>query len=606
MDHDHSPIRHSGGRGGSLTSMNWRQIYRVILLHLLVHGLVQCEEDGMRHPPTTSLEEISTCNIHPDDTTPLSLKALDLSPGALLHSFTKPLSFVSQSFCEKRNGILRTLSKSEYSEFFFITTGGEGLAVAKSLTPLVGKNLSLALREDFEGGNGSLIRPVHIWVSDPNLSHSKYSKIKGTIRENEDPHTLVQFMTHTEEDERTKKSQYTKAKMGDPTTLSKALSRLLPQNVSPSNLILRNLNEEESVPFTISFDNNSENNDAAESINNIEIRTSSWIDYEQTPSFSLTFSKQEDSERSASLHSLLNFTVEVQNVNDNLPVFKTSDTVWRFPANARRYMVIGTALANDADGDEIVYEFLGGKKVAGSGCCVIVPKTGEIMLVENPFVPTHITIVAREKDAPSRRSLKPMTIALIPDDEMNNEIMTSLSSRRMSGVDYFLDYMKHGGDALVRQKRHVTRAVRPTKRTESTEADGQPAGKVVFKLEKESEHEKFKIRDENPWVTVEPNGAVRVKKRWDYEELGREKTIDFWVIISNVRAEKWKSAVPYTDNQRVIIRVKDVNDEPPYFINRPLPVQAVVKLNAAPNSPVFTLQAKDPNTDHNLHYFLVR
>jgi hypothetical protein len=24
-----------------------------------------------------------------------------------------------------------------------------------------------------------------------------------------------------------------------------------------------------------------------------------------------------------------------------------------------------------------------------------------------------------------------------------------------------------------------------------------------------------------------------VKKRWDYEELGREKTIDFWVIITN-------------------------------------------------------------------------
>ena len=64
--------------------------------------------------------------------------------------------------------------------------------------------------------------------------------------------------------------------------------------------------------------------------------------------------------------------------------------------------------------------------------------------------------------------------------------------------------------------------------------------------------------------------------------------------------------MPYTDNQRVIIRVKDVNDEPPYFINRPLPMQAVVNLNAPPATPVFTLQAKDPDTDHNLHYFLVR
>ena len=86
---------------------------------------------------------------------------------------------------------------------------------------------------------------------------------------------------------------------------------------------------------------------------------------------------------------------------------------------------------------------------------------------------------------------------------------------------------------VVRQKRRVTRAVRPTKRIEFTEADGQPEGKIVFQLEKESEHETFKIRDENPWVTVEPNGSVRVKKRWDYEELGREKTIDFWVIITN-------------------------------------------------------------------------
>ena len=77
------------------------------------------------------------------------------------------------------------------------------------------------------------------------------------------------------------------------------------------------------------------------------------------------------------------------------------------------------------------------------------------------------------------------------------------------------------------------------------------------------------------------------------------------------RSSQWLSSsnnIPTldTDNQRVIIKVKDINDEPPYFINRPLPMQAVVKLNAPPNTPVFTLQAKDPDTDHNLHYFLVR
>lgn len=61
-----------------------------------------------------------------------------------------------------------------------------------------------------------------------------------------------------------------------------------------------------------------------------------------------------------------------------------------------------------------------------------------------------------------------------------------------------------------------------------------------------------------------------------------------------------------TDNQRIIIALKDVNDEPPYFINRPLPMQAVVQLNAPPNTPVFTLQARDPDTEANIHYFIVR
>ena len=86
---------------------------------------------------------------------------------------------------------------------------------------------------------------------------------------------------------------------------------------------------------------------------------------------------------------------------------------------------------------------------------------------------------------------------------------------------------------LHREKRRVTRAVRPTKRIEFTEADGSQEGKNVFQLEKETDKETFKIRDENPWVTVEMTGYVRVKKKWDFEELGPEKTIDFWVIITN-------------------------------------------------------------------------
>ena len=87
--------------------------------------------------------------------------------------------------------------------------------------------------------------------------------------------------------------------------------------------------------------------------------------------------------------------------------------------------------------------------------------------------------------------------------------------------------------SLHRDKRRVTRAVRPTKRIEFPESDGETEGRGVFQIEKETDKEVFKIRDENAWVTVEPNGMVRVKKKWDYEELGQEKTIDFWVVITN-------------------------------------------------------------------------
>lgn len=89
------------------------------------------------------------------------------------------------------------------------------------------------------------------------------------------------------------------------------------------------------------------------------------------------------------------------------------------------------------------------------------------------------------------------------------------------------------GQAHHIEKRRVTRAVRPTKRIDFSETDGEMEGRIVFALEKETEREKFKIRDENPWITVDENGDVRVKKRWDFEELGPEKTIDFWVTINN-------------------------------------------------------------------------
>ncbi|XP_049867140.1 neural-cadherin isoform X1 [Pectinophora gossypiella] len=274
--------------------------------------------------------------------------------------------------------------------------------------------------------------------------------------------------------------------------------------------------------------------------------------------------------------------IEVTNENDHAPLFEQE--VYYFAVNGtpnengpngtghwQRFSNIGKVNAYDADGDRIYYSLM-----TPSNLAVIVPQTGEMILAGEPDShEVELRVLAHDTGSPPRKS-KPARVF----------------------IDFVIRNQKQL-PALHREKRRVTRAVRPTKRIEFTEADGETEGRAVFTLEKETDRETFKIRDENPWVAVEPSGIVKVKKKWDYEELGPEKTIDFWVTITNAGNGD-------TDNQRVIIHVKDVNDEPPYFINRPLPMQTVVQLNAAPNTPVFTLQARDPDTDHNIHYFIVR
>lgn len=173
-----------------------------------------------------------------------------------------------------------------------------------------------------------------------------------------------------------------------------------------------------------------------------------------------------------------------------------------------RFSSVGQVKARDPDGTPITY-----KLRYPSSVFVVVPQTGEILLTQHPQLKMYLLEVdAKDTGKPPRTAKQPAMVYINFVDDHSGELANNTHART---------------------KRRVTRAVRPTKRTEFTEGDGEPEGKIVFQLEKESEHETFKIRDENPWVTVEPNGAVRVKKKWDYEELGREKTIDFWVIITN-------------------------------------------------------------------------
>ena len=56
---------------------------------------------------------------------------------------------------------------------------------------------------------------------------------------------------------------------------------------------------------------------------------------------------------------MLDVTVDVLDINDNLPEFGTDQPlVWRVaPEKRRKYSIVGKAVANDADGDDIIYSF---------------------------------------------------------------------------------------------------------------------------------------------------------------------------------------------------------------------------------------------------------
>ncbi|CAM1302380.1 Uncharacterised protein r2_g1220 [Pycnogonum litorale] len=147
----------------------------------------------------------------------------------------------------------------------------------------------------------------------------------------------------------------------------------------------------------------------------------------------------------------------------------------------------------------------------------------------------------------------------------------------------------------------VKRAMRSTQTYyEYEETFGNVRGKTVITLDKKDPNEQFKLRDPNRWVVVDRNGVVRVNEPWDYEKLtAAQKSIDFWVSIT-------QPGRPEVFNQWIIIMIKNVNDEPPYFINRPLPMLAVVQLNAPHGTKVYRLQARDPDPDDNIHYYIVR
>lgn len=224
--------------------------------------------------------------------------------------------------------------------------------------------------------------------------------------------------------------------------------------------------------------------------------------------------------------SKISGVVNVIDENDNSPTFEQEEYSFEMrPINAdtlerdgrpkwRRFETIGRVTAKDADGDKVAY-----KLITPTNLIIIVPQTGELVLADEPEnsidqdSEVEVMIEAHDIRSPTRSTLRPARAVI--------RFLTS-------------EFLEPETPKVHRiQKRRVTRAVRPTKKVEFFESEGDVEGKIVFSLEKETEKETYKIRDENKWVTVAENGSVRVKEKWDYEELGPEKTIDFWVTINN-------------------------------------------------------------------------
>uniref|UniRef100_T1DFT0 Putative cadherin n=1 Tax=Cupiennius salei TaxID=6928 RepID=T1DFT0_CUPSA len=309
----------------------------------------------------------------------------------------------------------------------------------------------------------------------------------------------------------------------------------------------------------------------------ITIRTNRVLDRESQEVYDLVI-RATDVRESDSAEARV--TIAVDNVNDNAPVPDRSVYEFRIPEDLELYSVVGNVSAFDADGDRPVYHLVSRHPVFA-----VIPKTGQLLLIAAPELKTYkLGVRARDSARPPRSSAPFSVYVEVYSEELELEEEEEPANSSSNEVLF-----------LSRQKR----SVRPTKSYEYRETDGSKPGKVMFQLDKKHPQETYKIENPEKWVEVDASGDVKVKEPWDFEQLGKEKTIDFWVFVTGPNIND-------PERQRVIIHLKDVNDEPPYFINRPLPMQAVVQLNAPPGTPVFKLQARDPDTDHNIHYFLVR
>lgn len=191
----------------------------------------------------------------------------------------------------------------------------------------------------------------------------------------------------------------------------------------------------------------------------------------------------------------------VNDVNDNPPVFKKKYYSWNIKPDVPVYSTIGLVKAIDADGDKPVYKFMGSNS---SHAFIIVPQTGEIIVMYEPEVGVYnyFVIASDNREKPKFSDIIPLTVRVSDDNEFSKSL------------------------------RRKKRSIRQTRTYEHfLESDGSIPGKVMFRLDSVHPDEIFSLENESRWIDVDHNGDVKVREPWDYEQLEREKTIDFWVLI---------------------------------------------------------------------------
>lgn len=481
---------------GNWTTTNLMIFLITVLLVLTNNVNANDNRDGYIIDSTNNLLSL----VLPHDTYPgYSIKKFN--------SFTKPTTNLThdpetESHPMVDNGHLFRLMDSEFSKFFTVLEDGTVMTTS-DLSPLVNRPVTLTVLE--ESPTATAAHHLQLFVMDhkdmlrfPGAS----LEITGDVYENKDAGTKIHGVPMLQ---------------ANSAGGSKAITYTIIDGNSDKAFALQDSHTKEMKESITIYDKHS----------GVWLVTNRPLDREFKRDYVIMIQASDEEGVDKALSKIV---ITVLDENDNPPIFlqpeykfsaagtKSMDLHGNSTVTWQRFISLGRVEAKDADGDKVAY-----KLMTPSNVIVIVPQTGELLLANEPDKSEiMLEVEAHDLRIPSLSSDKPVKV-----------LIEFVAPEPIPMIVQHLSHDSINQHSHRRDKRRVTRAVRPTKRIDFTEAEGDTEGKVVFQLEKETDRETFKIRDENPWVTVEPNGAVRVKKKWDFEELGQEKTIDFWVIITN-------------------------------------------------------------------------